>query len=237
MYESLFKLWGLFLGTIIGVLPIMNPFAAAPTFLAITTGDSAEHRAVQARKACIYVAMILSGALLFGSFVMNFFGISIPGFRIAGGIAVAGIGMRMLMPDIFQSKREGSEEHKSEEHKEALAKSDVSFSPMAMPILSGPGSIGVTIGFASLATTWLDYVAIILGILTVALACYLTLRVAIRMNGILGPTGISAMTQIMGLLIMCMGVQFVVNGVVSIATDPKILTAIRDVLLAAPVAR
>ncbi|MDR1010955.1 MAG: MarC family NAAT transporter [Opitutaceae bacterium] len=231
MYESLFKLWGLFLGTIVGILPIMNPFAAAPTFLAITTGDSAGRRAEQARKASIYVAMILSGALLFGSLVMNFFGISIPGFRIAGGIAVAGIGMRMLMPDIFQHKRE-----KTAEHAEALAKSDVSFSPMAMPILSGPGSIGVTIGFASLATTWLDYAAIILGILTVALACYLTLRVAIRMNGILGPTGISAMTQIMGLLIMCMGVQFVVNGVVSIATDPKILTAIRDVLFAPPVA-
>lgn len=224
MFEDLFRLWGLFLGTIIGVLPIMNPLAAAPTFLAITAGDTEARRLEQIRKACIYVTMILSGALLCGSFVMNFFGISIPGLRIAGGIVVAGIGMGMLSPKFLQSKQ-----NTREEHQEALAKNDVSFSPLAMPILSGPGSISVTIGFASLATSWIDYVAIILGICTVSLACYLFLRLAVRMNGLFGPTAISAMTQIMGLLLMCMGVQFVVNGVVSIATDPQILATIRDV--------
>ncbi|AWI09929.1 MarC family NAAT transporter [Ereboglobus luteus] len=223
MHESIFKLWGLFLGTIIGILPIMNPLAAAPTFLAITTGDSEARRIEQVRKACIYVVFILSGSLLCGSFVMNFFGISIPGLRIAGGIIVAGIGMRMLSPN----RPEGARNRKA--HQEALAKNDVSFSPLAMPILGGPGSISVTIGFASLATSWLHYVAIILGICVVALACYLFLRLAIRMNGVLGPTAISAMTQIMGLLLMCMGVQFVVNGAVSIATDPEILKTIRDV--------
>ncbi len=228
MHENLFKLWGLFLGTIIGILPIINPLAAAPTFLSITMGDTRARRIEQARKACLYVTMILSGTLLCGSFVMNFFGISIPGLRIAGGIVVAGIGMRMLSPQLVQSKRADTD------HQEALAKSDISFSPLAMPILSGPGSIGVTIGFASLATSWLDYVAIILGIVVVAFVCYMVLLLAVRMNGIIGPTGITAMTQIMGLLLMCMGVQFVVNGVVSIASDPKILIVIRDVFLAAP---
>lgn len=229
MHENLFKLWPLFLGTIIGILPIINPLAAAPTFLSITMGDSSARRREQARKACIYVIMILSGTLLSGSFVMNFFGISIPGLRIAGGIIVAGIGMRMLSPQLVQSKRPDTD------HQEALAKSDISFSPLAMPILSGPGSIGVTIGFASLATSWLDYVAIILGIGVAAFVCYMVLLLAVRMNSVIGPTGITAMTQIMGLLLMCMGVQFVVNGVVSIASDPKILTVIRDVFFAAPV--
>lgn len=224
MHESFFKLWGLFLGPILGLLPMMNPLAGAATFLAITEGDSAEYRIEQCRKACIYVAMILIGSLLFGSVVMNFFGISIPGFRIAGGIIVAGIGMRMSTSTLFQARRSDTD------HQEALAKKDVSFSPLAMPIMSGPGSIGITIGFTSLATTWLDFVAIILGILFVAFASYLVFRIAIRMNGLLGPTGISALTQIMGLLIMCMGVQFVVNGIISIATDPKLLNAIRSAL-------
>ena len=226
MIESIFKLWGLFLGTLVGILPIVNPFAAAPTFLAITAGDSESRRIAQSRKACLYVALILGCSLLFGSIVMNFFGISIPGFRIAGGIVVTGIGMRMIMPNVFLRARDDAG------HREALAKADVSLSPLAMPILSGPGSIGVTIGFASLATDWLDYAAILLGICAAAVACYLVLRLAVRMNRLLGPAGISAMTQIMGLLLMCMGVQFVVNGVVSLVTDPKILAAIRDVFFA-----
>jgi len=221
MHDSLFKLWGLFLGTIIGVLPIINPFAGTATFVAITEGDTQAYRVEQARRACIYVTLILTGALLCGSFVMNFFGISIPGLRIAGGIIVAGIGMKMVTPKFFGPRRDDPA------HQAALAKSDVSFSPMAMPILSGPGSIAVTIGFASLADNWLDYGVIILGIVISSFACYLVLRVTLRMNGLLGPNGLSALTQMMGFLIMCMGVQFIVNGVIKLMNDPDVIHAMR----------
>ena len=221
MRENFFHIWTLFLGTIIGVLPIINPFAGAATFIAITEGDTRAHRLEQARKACIYVVFILTVALLAGSFIMNFFGISIPGLRIAGGIIVAGIGMKMVTPKLFGPRRDDTD------HQAALAKNDVSFSPMAMPILSGPGSIAVTIGFASLATNWLDYAVIILGILVSALACYLVLRVTLRMNGLLGPNGLSALTQLMGFLIMCMGVQFIVNGVMKLLIDPEFAGAMR----------
>ena len=223
MQEGFFHLWGLFLGSIIGLLPIINPFAGAATFVAITEGDSQARRIEQARKACIYVTLILTGALLGGSFVMNFFGISIPGLRIAGGIVVAGIGMKMVSPKLFGPRRDDTD------HQAALAKADVSFSPMAMPILSGPGSIGVTIGFASLATNWLDYGVIILGIVVSAFACYLVLRVTMRMDGRLGPNGLSALTQMMGFLIMCMGVQFVVTGVIMLLSDTEVVSAMRAV--------
>jgi multiple antibiotic resistance protein len=219
MHESFFRLWGLFLGTIIGVLPIINPFAGAVTFIAITEGDTRARRLGQARMACVYVTLILAGALLCGSFVMNFFGISIPGLRIAGGIIVAGVGMKMLAPKHSSPRRDDTD------HQAALAKNDVSFSPMAMPILSGPGSIAVTIGFASLATTWVDYGVIILGIVVSALACYLVLRVTLRMNGLLGPNGLSALTQMMGFIIMCMGVQFIVNGVLALLSEPDFAAA------------
>ena len=226
MRESFFNLWGLFLGTIIGVLPIINPFAGAATFVAITEGDTHARRLEQARRACIYVALILTGALLCGSFVMNFFGISIPGLRIAGGIIVAGIGMKMVSPKTPAPRRDDPG------HKAALAKNDVSFSPMAMPILSGPGSIAVTIGFASLATNWLDYGVIILGIVISAFACYLVLRVTLRMNGLLGPNGLNALTQLMGFLIMCMGVQFIVNGVLKLLSEPEFINLLRAALAA-----
>lgn len=217
-------LWAIFLGTFIGLLPIINPLAAAPTFLAITEGDSNARRREQARKGCLYMVFILVSFLIGGTFIMNFFGISIPGLRIAGGILMAGIGMSML------ATQRGAAKPDDEEREAARKKMDISFSPLAMPMLSGPGSIAVTLGFTSLATSWTDYLAIIAGIVCVALLTYLVLRLSGKIVGLIGPVGLNAMTKIMGFLIMCIGVQFVVNGVLGIATDPQLLRSIRDAL-------
>ncbi|MEI6106551.1 MAG: MarC family NAAT transporter [Opitutae bacterium] len=217
-------LWAIFLGTFIGLLPIINPLAAAPTFLAITEGDSAERRREQARKGCFYMVCILVSFLIGGTFIMNFFGISIPGLRIAGGILMTGIGMSML------AAQRGAAKPDEEEREAARKKIDISFSPLAMPMLSGPGSIAVTLGFTSLATSWTDYIAIIAGIVCVALLTYVVLRLSGKIVGLIGPVGLNAMTKIMGFLIMCIGVQFVVNGVLGIATDPELLRGIKEVL-------
>lgn len=221
--SNLLHLWAIFLGTVVGLLPIINPLAAAPTFLAITEGDSDDRRREQARKGCLYMVGILVSFLIGGTFIMSFFGISIPGLRIAGGILMAGIGMSML------AAHRTTEEEK-EEREAARRKVDVSFSPLAMPMLSGPGSIAVTLGFTSLATGPVDYLAIIAGIGVVALITYLVLRLAGRIVLFIGPVGLNAMTKIMGFLIMCIGVQFVVNGVLGIATDPELLRGIKQVL-------
>ena len=94
--------------------------------------------------------------------------------------------------------------------------------------MSGPGSIAVTIGFTSLSTVWLDYVAIILGILVVAAITYVTLRLSERVVGVIGLNGMNALSKVMGFLILCIGIQFVVNGVLGVITDPVMLRAIRD---------
>ncbi len=221
---NLLHLWGIYLGTLVGLLPIINPLSAGPTFLAITEGDSEERRREQARKGCIYMVAILVSFLIGGSFIMKFFGISLPGLRIAGGILLTGIGMGMLSAARVDPNAE------AEQREAARRKVDISFSPLAMPMLSGPGSIAVTLGFSSLATGWLDYVAIIAGIVTVALCTYAVLRVSGRLVGLIGPVGVNAMTKIMGFLIMAIGVQFVVNGVLGIATDPALLQGIKSVL-------
>lgn len=219
-------LWAIFLGTFIGLLPIINPLSAGPTFLAITEGDSDERRREQARKGCLYMVAILVSFLVGGTFIMNFFGISIPGLRIAGGILLTGIGMDML------ATARGPAKNDEEERAAAVKKPDISFSPLAMPMLSGPGSIAVTLGFTSLADGWLDYAAIIAGIICVAIITYIVLRLSTRIVKFIGPVGVNAMTKIMGFLIMSIGVQFVVNGVLGIATDPELLRNIRTLLAA-----
>lgn len=207
------------IATIIALLPIINPFSTAPLFLAITEGDSEAERNEQARKGVIYMICILIAFLIGGTFIMQAFGLSLPGLRIAGGILVAGIGMRMLYPkdDSVQT---------AAEHLESRRKRDISFTPLAMPSLAGPGAISVTLGLTSLATSWLDFVAIIFGILLVAAMVFISLRVSTKLVRILGVNGLHAMTKIMGFLILCVGVQFIVNGIVGVATSPELINGI-----------
>lgn len=218
------RFWELILGTVIALLPVINPLASAPTFLAITEGDSRARRMEQLRNACLYMVGILVVFLIGGSFIMQFFGISIPGLRIAGGLLVAGIGFSMLM----KPARIAASHHPAEA--EARAKNDISFSPLAMPMLSGPGSIAVTIGFTSLATHWTDYAAIILGIVVVAIISYITLRLSESVVRVIGTNGMNALSKIMGFILLCIGIQFMVNGVLGIATDPAVIRGIRDAL-------
>lgn len=215
--------WPLVLGTIVALLPLINPLAAAPTFLTITEGDSPSRRHHQLVRACIFMVLILVSALIGGTFIMGFFGISIPGLRIAGGLLVGGIGWTMVL---------GSGDVATDDHtrQAARAKRDVSFSPLAMPMLSGPGSIAVTIGFTSLARGWMDYLAIIAGIVAVAAITYVVLRLSERTVRLIGVNGMTALTKVMGFLLLCIGAQFVVNGVMGVATDPAFLHAVREAL-------
>ena len=218
--------WELILGTVAGLLPVINPLATTPTFLAITEGDSQERRLEQLRRACFYMVAILVGALVFGTFIMNAFGISIPGLRIAGGMLVAGIGWRMLLGPGTQTQ------HSEQATPAARAKPDVSFTPLAMPMLSGPGSIAVTIGFASLArvgsTTRRSYLEFRRRGIS-----YATLRLSTRVVIVIGSNGMNAL-QAMGFLLVCVGIQFVVNGIIGVAAEPALVRAIRDALQPRP---
>lgn len=214
------------IATVIALLPIINPFSTAPMFLAITEGDTEAERQEQSRKAVIYMICILVAFLVGGTFIMQFFGLSLPGLRIAGGILVAGVGLRMLYP------KDNSGQTR-EEHLESRQKRDVSFTPLAMPSLAGPGAISVTLGLTSLASDWIDFAAIIVGILLVAVMVYVTLRLSTRLVRFLGVTGLHAMTKIMGFLILCVGVQFIVNGVIGVASSPELINGILDAMEAA----
>ena len=213
----------LILGTVIALLPIINPLASAPVYMAITEGDDELWRRKQAFRGVCYMTGILVCFLIGGSVIMPFFGLSLPGLRIAGGLLISGIAFAMFAPP-----REDHEELRR--RAEARAKRDVSFSPLAMPMLSGPGSIAVTIGFSSLATGWFDYVAIIMGILIVAAISYLVLRLSSRLVPMIGANAMSGLTKIMAFLLLCIGIQFVVNGVVGVLTEPSLLATLKTAL-------
>jgi multiple antibiotic resistance protein len=218
----LFEHWlTLAFATIGALLPIANPFSTAPVFATITRRMGTKRRAQQARMAAIYMMWVLIGALLIGALVLTFFGISIPALRVAGGLVVARVGFTMLNPEPEESLPDESQQ-------EAMDMQDIAFTPIAMPLLSGPGSIAVTISMATEVDNPLEYTAIALGIAAVAFLSWLVLRSAAPVVGFLGVTGTTALTRLMGLVLVCIGVQFVATGAVEAVTDGWIADALKQ---------
>lgn len=214
------------LATFVALMPILNPFSTSALFLGMTRGDSDAKRKQQALKGCLYAFCILVTFLVAGSLIMEFFGISIPGLRIAGGLMVARIGMGMLKPA-------EDDENTDESLAEAAEKDDISFTPLAMPSLSGPGAIAVTVGLATTVSHWSHYLAIITGILIVVTCCWLVLRASTRIVPLLGENGMNAMSRIMGFLLLCVGVQFIVNGVIGVVVEEGFLIRLAQAYQAA----
>jgi len=212
--------------TFAALLPIANPFSTAPVFVAITRNLDSHDRLKQARMACIYMFAVLAVTLLAGALILAFFGISLAALRLAGGLIVARIGFGMLNP-------EPEVELPADQRRVFVQRTDVAFTPLAMPLLSGPGSIAVTIGMATEVARPLENIAILAGIALVTLACWLVLRSSTRVVDRLGETGVNVLTRIMGLLLVCIGIQFVFRGLQEVVTDPAFMGAVVEAIRAA----
>jgi multiple antibiotic resistance protein len=205
------------LATFAGLLPIANPFSTAVVFLALTARLSEAARERQATLACLYALGVLWLFLFAGALIMSFFGISIPALRIAGGLIVARVGFGMLSPPEGELLDEPP-----------APQPDIAFTPLAVPMLSGPGSIAVTIGMAAGAETPADFSAIAAGIALVIVVSWGILRSARAVKRLLGAQGVDALTRIMGFLLVCIGVQFIAIGVAEVAADPELIGPILE---------
>jgi len=190
--------------TFLALFPIVNPIGGIPLFFSLTSNFTREERNRTARRTALYVIAILVTFMLFGRFVLGFFGISLPVLKIAGGLIVANTAWGMVT---------ASSRMTTEERSEALTKEDISLTPMAMPMLSGPGSIGVVMGLAAHANGFLAYMGMMIGIVLVGFTVYLFLRLGGPMVKRLGPSSMGAITRIFGFLILAIAVQLVWDGV------------------------
>ncbi len=221
MFEDWLTLIGV---TFAALLPIANPFSTAPVFAAISHGMSMSRRHQQARMAGVYMAAVLLSALIAGALVLEFFGISMPALRIAGGLVVAKVGFDMLSPRAEEALPE-------QDRKEALDMSEIAFTPIAMPLLSGPGSIAVTISMATSVDDPPEYVAIGIGIILVALISWLILHFSSKIVDFLGNIGVNVLARLMGLILVCIGIQFIADGLIELITDEAIVKALHEVYL------
>ncbi|MEN4832255.1 MarC family NAAT transporter [Pantoea vagans] len=203
------------------ILPLANPLTTVALFLGLAGDMNFEERNRQARQASIYVFAIMMVAWYAGSAVLNTFGISIPGLRMAGGLIVAFIGFRML----FQAKPAGHSveaKHKLDEQEATKEPVNIAFVPLAMPSTAGPGTIAMIISSASTVRSGVDFpawvisVAPVLTFLLVSLILWISLRSSGAIMKLVGKSGIEAISRLMGFLLVCMGVQFIINGVLEV---------------------
>ena len=192
--------------TFTSVLFIVDPIAVIPTYLVITQDETPEQRRKTARRACIAAALLLIAFGLAGKLVFEVLGITMSAFRIAGGVILWVVAMDML-----QAKR--STQESGPEIEEGTAKSDVAVTPLAMPMLAGPGAISTIMVLAGQAQTLTQSVTVYLSIVLTAVASWLTLRIGETLMARMGQTGIRVMTRIMGLLLAAIAAQFVLTGV------------------------
>ncbi|MCI5084106.1 MAG: MarC family NAAT transporter [Saprospiraceae bacterium] len=201
----------LFVATLAALFSVVNPFGAVPVFLAMTPHYTVAERNKTAFQTSLYFVLILLSFFLAGTAILSFFGISINAMRIAGGMIILSSGFALLSGKFAESR---AINQKVKE--EALQKEDISFSPMAMPMLSGPGSISLLIGLFAEHPDWesrgmIGFVVIALGAIV-----YAILRSSPYLFKLLGVSGIKAMSRIMGFLVMAIGVQYVISGIVNL---------------------
>jgi multiple antibiotic resistance protein len=213
---DLLELFQIIIWGMIVLLPLANPLTTVVLMLALSKHMTEEERNHQSKMTAIYVFVIMAVAYYGGQLVMHTFGISIPGLRIAGGMIVSFIGFRMLFPQQL-----------SEEASQSLYSKNIAFIPLAMPSTAGPGTIAMIISGATTISTdkgyalWVMTVAPVLTLAFVSLILWICLRSSGQIMRLVGKEGIEAVARMMGFLLVCMGVQFVINGVVEIiATQP-----------------
>ena len=187
---------------------IMNPIANTPVFLGLTAGEDASLRRNVAFHAVLSTFIIVTVFCLLGSVIFKLFGITLPAFRITGGVLVALIGYQMLHGS-KSSVHHPSDDDQRDSRDAALS---VAITPLAIPILAGPGTIATAMNFASTGGT----LELVLTIAAFALLCVVTFLFFAFGEGLtrfLGKSGLNVITRIMGLILAVIGVQMLLDGV------------------------
>lgn len=192
--------------TFTSVLFIVDPIAVVPTYLVITQGQTTAQRRATALRACVAATVLLVTFAAVGRAIFGLFGITMPAFRIAGGLILWLVAMDMLHGN--RSTQEGTAEIT-----EGRAKDDVAITPLAMPMLAGPGAISTVMVLSGQARTPAQTIVVYASILVALLIAWGTLRAAEQLVQKMGQTGIRVMTRIMGLLLAAIAVQFVITGI------------------------
>ena len=201
----------LFLFLFAALFSVLNPIGTVPIFVGLTHDDDKKERSRISLWTAIDVFIILIISYFIGQYVLMFFGISIDALRIAGGLIIVSSGFSLLSGEL---KRKRGVNKKVEN--DAQKRNDIALTPLAMPMLAGPGSISLLIAFYQEHHATGEMVISVLAILAVAITIFVILRSAHYLARILGAAGIVAISRIVGFIVIAIGVQYIVSAIVNI---------------------
>jgi len=190
------------------IFVVVDPLAAVPFFLAMTSDQSPEQRRETARRAAIGAWLILTAFGLVGALLFRLLGISIPAFKLAGGVLLLLIAIDMLRTAPSPARITAREVEAGAE------KDDVAIVPLAMPLLAGPGSIATVIVLMGRVQPkqWWNGLPVLVAVAVVAAATYLTLASASRVERVLSRTGMNILERVAGMLLAAIALQFMIDG-------------------------
>jgi MarC family membrane protein len=201
----------LFIYLFAALFSVLNPIGTVPIFVGLTQHDSQKERSRISLWTAINVFLILMVSFFIGQYVLTFFGISIDALRIAGGLIIVSSGFSLLSGK-FNKKRGINKKIEND----AQQRNDIALTPLAIPMLAGPGSISLLIAFHQEHNQLNELIISSLAILAIAVAIFVTLKSAHYLARILGASGIVAISRIVGFIVISIGIQYIVSAIVNI---------------------
>ena len=196
--------------TFISLLALVNPLGALPLFISFTANNTRRERQKIVRTASISVAAVITITALFGQQVIAFFGISINSFQVGGGIIV------VLMAISMANAHPSGTKTTPEEAVEGELKDNIAVVPLAIPLLTGPGTISTVIIYADKGPGWWQAASLIGSGVAIGLLVFVALSAADPISRVLGRTGINVATRLMGLILAALGIELIVDGLVAL---------------------
>jgi multiple antibiotic resistance protein len=197
-----------FFSAIVTLFIVVDPIALAPLFIGLTSHMEESQRRYLAKRSVIVAAGIMATFAIVGRPLLAALGISLDAFYIAGGALLFLIAIDMLFARTSRTRET------PEEAAEGMTVSDVSVFPLAIPIMSGPGSIATIVLFMSQAgTSPYKIASVVAGVIVALAGCYLVMRLSGPLMLVLRTTGIAVIGRVMGLILAALAAQFVLNGV------------------------
>jgi len=185
-----------------GFFAIMNPIANTPVFIALTSNDDSKTKKIIARKSTVTAFIIVTSFIIMGKYLFDIFGITIPAFKITGGILLFYVGFEMLMSTKSKMHTLGNGDEDT----------SVAISPLAIPILAGPGTIITAMN--NVNNTDFLHIGIVIGIFAIMIfLTYLAFKYSDRIVYRLGSNIIKVISKIMGLILAIMGTDMALIGI------------------------